>query len=210
MGGIMHARSTTVTAEPSTIDRGIRYVQDELLPELMTIDGCVGLSLLIDHSTGRCIATTAWETEQAMRASADEVRPLRDHLVVTFGSSSAEVDEWEVAIMHRDHQSTAGARARASWFQVDPKAVGTSTEAFRAQLPAIEDLPGFCSTSLLTNAESGRAVSTTVFDSAEAIVQTRGQANGLRSRLAEQAGAEVIEVAEFELAVAHLRVPEMA
>jgi heme-degrading monooxygenase HmoA len=206
----MHARSTSITAEPSTIDRGIRYVQDELMPELLTIDGCVGLSLLIDHSTGRCIATSAWETREAMLASAAEVQPLRDHLVVTFGSSSADVDEWEVAIMHRDHQSTPGARARTSWFQIDPMAVGTSIEAFRAVLPTLEDLPGFCSASLLTNAESGRAVSTVVYDSAEAIAQTRGQASGLRTRVAQQTGAEVIEVAEFELAVAHLRVPEMA
>jgi heme-degrading monooxygenase HmoA len=206
----MYARSTSVTAEPSTIGRGIRYVQDELMPEMLVIDGCVGLSMLVDHSTGRCVTTSAWDTEDAMLASADEVQPLRDHLVVTLGSTSAEVDEWEVAIMHRDHQSRAGARARASWLQVDPMAIGPSTEAFRALLPTLEELPGFCSASLLTNAESGRAVSTVVYDSAEAVAQTRGQASGLGSRMAEQTGAELIEVAEFELAVAHLRVPEMA
>ena len=180
------------------------------MPELMGMDGCVGLSMLVDRGTGRCIATSAWETEQAMRASADEVRPIRDHFVVTLGSASATVDEWEVSIMHRDHESTAGACARTSWLQTDPLAVESSIGAFRTLLPTLEGLPGFCSASLLTNRESGRAVVTIVYDSADAIAQTRDQATGLRTRLAEQSDAEVLEVAEFELALAHLRVPEMA
>lgn len=179
------------------------------MPALLGIDGCIGLSLLVDHSTGRCIATSSWATEDAMRASADEVRPLRDHFVVTLGSSSSTVDEWEVSIMHRDHQSRAGACARTSWLQADPTAIEGSIDAFRALLPTVEDLPGFCSASLLTNRESGRAVVTVVYDSAEAIAQTRGPASGLRTQLAEQAGADVIEVAEFQLALAHLRVPEL-
>jgi heme-degrading monooxygenase HmoA len=206
----MYARSTTVIAEPSTIDRGLRYVQDELMPELMTLDGCVGLSTLVDRRTGRCITTSAWESEAAMRASGDDVRPLRDHYVVTLGSASATVEEWEVSIMHRDHQSVAGACARTSWYQIDPMAVERAIDAFRTVLPTLEGLPGFCSASLLTNPESGRAVSTIVYDNADAIAQTRDQANGLRTRLAEQTGAAVLDVAEFELAFAHLRVPEMA
>jgi heme-degrading monooxygenase HmoA len=206
----MYARSSTVTAEPSTINRGIRYVQDELLPELLAVEGCVGLSMLVDRSTGRCIATSAWETEEAMRASEDEVRPLRDHFVVTLGSTSATVEEWEVSIMHRDHRTVAGACARSSWHQGDPSSIDSSVEQFRALLPALDDLTGFCSASLLTNRETGRAVSTVVYDSADAIVETRPLANRLRTRMAEQTGAEVLEVAEFELALAHLRVPEMA
>jgi heme-degrading monooxygenase HmoA len=145
-----------------------------------------------------------------MRASADQVRPLRDYFVATFGGTSTTVNEWEVAIMHRYHPSPDGACARASWLQGDPRAIDGSTEAFRTVLPTLEALPGFSSASLLLNRETGRAVSTVVYDSADAVANTRGQASTLRTRVAEQAGAEVLEVAEFELAVAHLRVPELA
>lgn len=209
MGGSMHARSTTITAATSAIDRGIRDVKDELMPEIMAMDGCVGLSMLVDRTIGQCIATSAWETEAAMHASEDAVQPLRERFVANFAGTSPIVDEWEVGLMHRDHQSRQGACARVSWLQGDPKAAESSIEAFRMVLPTLEELPGFCSASLLINRDSGRAVSTVVYDTAANVAQTRGQASTLRTRAANQAGAEVLEVAEFELAVAHLRVPEL-
>lgn len=205
----MHARSTTITADPSSIDRGIRYVQDQLLPAILRVDGCQGLSLLVDRATGRCIAASSWKDEQAMRASEDQVRPLREDLIATFGGSSPTTDEWKVPLMHRIHESVDGARARVTWLEGDRTAIDTWLVAFRAVLPTVESLPGFCSASVLVNREAGRAVGTVLYDSADAIAQTRGQANTMRSRVAQESGAEVLEVMEFELAVAHLRIPEL-
>ena len=50
------------------------------MPALLAVEGCRGLSLLVDRSTGRCIATTSWDDEQLMRLSEDQVRPLRDRV----------------------------------------------------------------------------------------------------------------------------------
>jgi hypothetical protein len=205
----VYARSTTITADPSTIDRGVAYVRDELMPALVGMDGCAGLSLLVDRGMGRCIATSSWQTEEAMRASADGVRALRDDYIATFGGKNPTVEEWEVALMHRDHASMEGACARTSWLQGDPASIDGSVEALRSILPTLDALPGFCSASLLIHRDTGRAVATVVYDSADAVVRTRGQANALRTQVAQQAGADVLEVAEFELAVAHLRVPEL-
>lgn len=144
-----------------------------------------------------------------MRASEDAVRPIRDRFVAQIGGSAPIVDEWEIAVMHRDHHSLEGARARASWLQGNPTSIDDSIESFRAVLPLLDDLTGFCSASLLVNREAGRAVTTVIYDSADALAQTRARANELRTHIAEQTGAEVLEVAEFELAVAHLRVPEL-
>jgi heme-degrading monooxygenase HmoA len=192
------------------IDLGTAYVRDELMPALLAVEGCRGLSLLVDRSTGRCIATSSWDDEQLMRLSEDQVRPLRTEFVDTFGGAPPMVTEWEVAVMHRGHRSTDGACARVSWLQGDPLTVEDSIDAFRGILPQVERLPGFGSASLLANREFGRAVVTTVYDDLDALAQTRGQANSLRSQLAEETNTDVMEVAEFELAVAHLRVPELA
>jgi len=56
---------------------------------------------------------------------------------------------------------------------------------------------------------SGRAVSTATFDSREAMERNREQARELRNVRSREMGADVVDVGEFELAIAHLRVPEM-
>ena len=76
-------------------------------------------------------------------------------------------------------------------------------------LPAIEELDGFCSASLMINRESGVAVSSTSFDSAAAMDRNRDRARSLRTERLRDLGADQIDVGEFELAIARLRVPEM-
>ena len=63
--------------------------------------GVIGLSLLVDRPSRRCIATSSWQSGEAMRASADAVRPVRDRAAELFGGS-ADVEESEIAVLHRD------------------------------------------------------------------------------------------------------------
>ena len=78
-----------------------------------------------------------------------------------------------------------------------------------ASLPRLEDLAGFCSASLLVDRASGHAVSSVTYDSQEAMDSNREAAASMRASTSKDAGAEVVDVREFELAIAHLRVPEM-
>src|ERR1700751_658809 len=111
-GWIVYARSTTIQARPSSIDAGVAQIRDAVMPALQDVDGCVGLSLLADKQTGRCIVTTSWETEEAMRATAERVKPIRDQAAQAFGGiGSPTVEEWEIAALHRDHRAAEGACA---------------------------------------------------------------------------------------------------
>ena len=92
----MYARSTTIQGQPSSIDAGIAHTRDSAMPALEGIDGCVGLSLLVDRTSGRCIVTTSWESEEAMRASEESIRPIRDRAAELLGGSR-QVEEWEIA-----------------------------------------------------------------------------------------------------------------
>jgi len=206
----VYARSTTIQADIQSIDAGIAHVRDEVMPALLRIDGCVGLSLLVDRQSGRCIATSSWESAQAMRASAGEVQPIRDRAAERFGGR-AQVEEWEIALMHRDHPSHDGACVRVTWMQRDPSEVDQALEYMRTSaLPTIEAYQGFCSASLLVDRSSGRLVASVTLDDRAALDLSREQAGQLRAQGAEQTGARMLEVGEFELAVAHLRIPEMA
>jgi hypothetical protein len=95
--------------------------------------------------------------------------------------------------------------------QIEPAQADRAIDMFKmATLPAIEDLEGFCSASLMVDRPSGRAVSSVTYDTLESMERSREGARAVRTAGIEEAGAEVLEVGEFELALAHLRVPEMA
>lgn len=206
----MYARSTTIQAQPLSVDIGIAHVRDVVMPALQEIDGYVGLSLLVDRQSGRCIATSSWQTMEAMRSSAERVAPIRDRTALMF-DGSAKVEEWDIALLHRDHHSQDGACVRATWLKVVPDQLTRSLDFYRmAVLPEMENLDGFCSASLLVDHPAcRRAVSCSTFDSMDAMARNRDRATELRSRRVRDLGAEVIDVAEFELAIAHLRVPEL-
>ena len=202
----MYARTSTLRGDPQAVDDLIATVRDEVLPGLMQLEGCIGLSLLIDRDSGRAIATSAWETEDAMRASAEQARPLRDRAAQAFGGTP-EVQEWEIAVLHRAHRD--GACARVTWTRTDPAHLDRVIDAYRESLmPWWEETPGFCSNSLLVNRTDGRCVSTVVFESHEAMAHTRDQFTTLREEFVTKMGMEILEVAEFDMALAHLRVPE--
>ena len=75
---------------------------------------------------------------------------------------------------------------------------------------SVQQLDGFCSASLLVDRVCGRAVSTATYDSRHAVHRNRERADAVRSAGSLETGAQVLQVCEFELALAHLRVPEMA
>lgn len=204
----MYARSTTMQARASSIDDGIAHIRDEVMPTIQGIEGYVGLSLLVDRQSGRCIATSAWQSAEAMRASEEQIRPIRGRAAEIFGGSP-QVEEWEIAVLHRDHRSRAGACVRATWFQVEPAQADRAIDVYKSSLPALENLEGFCSASLLVDRASGRAVSSVTYDSLDAMERNREQAKTVRAAGAQEAGARVLDIGEFELAIAHLRVPEL-
>ena len=200
----MFARSTTFHGRPENIEAGISFVKNEAGPTLAKTEGCRGLSLLVDRASGRCIATSSWDSEEAMMASDGPLRPIRDRGRDILGASM-QVDEWEFAMMHR---SSHGACCRVSWVEGD---LDKMTESFRAAIvPELQQTRGFCSASLLVNRSTGLGCATTTWETRGAMEASRTAADDMRSRTANDAGGEIVEVHEFELAYAHLHVPEMA
>ena len=204
----MYARSTTFTDKPAAVEPAIALVRDEIMPALLAIEGCTGLSMLVDRRSGGCVVTTAWHDEDAMRASETTVAPLREKAQRLFGGRP-EVRVWEIAVLHRARHVGDGACARITWTRTEPARVQAMIDTFRNEaLPRIEELPGFSSTSLLVDRSSGTSALATIYDSRHALEQNRPAAAGLRERMLDRLGAQLVDVAEMEVALAHLRGPE--
>jgi heme-degrading monooxygenase HmoA len=205
----MYARSITILGNTDAMDEGVAYVRDEVQPMITELEGCLGLSMLVDRETGQCIVTSSWHSEDAMRASDLHPVPLRMRAGEIMGGAP-QVEEWEVAVMHRDHRAAAGSCCRVTWMRLNHGDFDRGIGLYRsAMLPEMETLEGFCSASLLVNRTTGRACSTTTYDSRAAMESTRDRAWTIRDAGVREAGVDVLDVVEFELALAHLRLPEL-
>jgi hypothetical protein len=204
------ARSSTFRARPTTIDDGVAYVRDEVMPAALAVEGCIGLSMICHRESGVSITTSAWSTREALDGSGQGMRRLLERGAEIFGAEPV-VDLWEIVVLHRHAPSGEGASVRCTWLSMDVPGLTQAIETYRlAMLPAFEQMGGFCSASLMVDRVTGRAVSSATFDSREAMASSRPAAERLRSSRVKDLGATVTDIQEFELVLAHLHVPELA
>ena len=207
----MHARSINVLGDPEAIDDGITYVRDTVMPTIEKAEGCIGLSMLVDRESGRCIVATSWADRDALKGSADQFARFRDHLLTSVGGHDADGQQWDIAVLHRERPAGEGAAGQVTWARIQPRHVDDLVDAYKMNLlPKLGGLPGFCSVSLMVDHKTGRTVSVTSFESREALRLVRKEARLMREQFALALGAKIVDIAEMELAIAHLRVPETA
>jgi hypothetical protein len=205
----MYARSTSLTGDAGQIDACVEFVRDEVMPAVTAMDGCMGLSMLVDRESGRCIVTTSWVGEDEMRATEDRVGPLRDRAAEMMGGRSM-VDKWEIAVMHREHEAEEGSWCRVTWLQCEPSEIDATIDFFKGTvMTRLEENDAFCSGSFLVDRTSGRCCGTARFDSRAALEETRDLARQLREERSATSGTTFTDIAECELVIAHLRVPEL-
>jgi hypothetical protein len=138
-----------------------------------------------------------------MRTSTESIAPVRDKAAEIFGATP-DVEHWEIAVLHRNHESGDGAGVRSIWVKVDPNQVDQALDVYKTRvLPALEEIEGFCGASLLVDRASGRAVSSASYDSVDVIQRNRDKLDMLTGSSTQEAGAEVLDDCTFEL-------PEMA
>lgn len=205
----MYARATSITGDPARIDACIEFLRDDVMPAVTAMDGCLGLSLLVNRDTGRGIATTSWLSEDAMRATEGSVSALRARASELMGGE-AIVQEWEIAVMHREHVAQEGSWCRVTWLRCEPSEVDATIDFFKdSVLARMEGADGFCSASFMVDRSTGLCCGTARFETRADLDATRDMARGLREERSRMGGVEFTEIDECELVIAHLRVPEL-
>ena len=95
----MHARVTHITGATGEIDAGIDNFRDNALPGVQAEAGNRGAIMLVDRATGKGMAITLWEDENAMRASEERANELRAQAAEAMGAGEApSVERYEVAV----------------------------------------------------------------------------------------------------------------
>ena len=206
---MMYARSTSVQGDPARVDDGITFVRDEVMPTVLGMDGCIGMSMLVNHETGRGIVTTSWTSEDQMRATDGQVSAFRTRAGEIMGGEP-EVQHWEIAVMHREHEAREGSWCRVTWLSCPPEDVESTLDFFRdTVLAKMEGVDGFCSASMLVDRATGQCCATARFETRADLEATREMTRAMREQRSRDSNAVFGDVEECELVIAHLRVPEL-
>lgn len=82
------------------------------MPAIMAMEGCIGLS---------------------MHAADAALRPMREQAGTNLGGSP-QVDEWEIAVLHGDHQTSDSTCVRYAWLQTDAGRLDDAIERCRSEV----------------------------------------------------------------------------
>ena len=131
----MHARSTTIHGDPGSVDAATAYVRDEVMPAVRGMDGC---RRPVDARRPRHRPLHRHDVLAATRRrctpAATSVRPSAERTAELLGGPP-ELQEWEIAAMHRVPEAGHGARSRVTWLRTDPD----GRQPRRRRRPAVPD-----------------------------------------------------------------------
>jgi heme-degrading monooxygenase HmoA len=94
--------------------------------------------------------------------------------------------------------------ARVSTYDLPPERADAAAEAFGQAIGQIRSMAGLAAAYLLVNAENGRTLTITLWDSRAAMEASRVTASRLRSEAARTLDAAVLSTEEYEVAAREL------
>ena len=94
--------------------------------------------------------------------------------------------------------------ARVSIYEVPAERVGAAAETFGQAIGQIREMTGLAAAYLLVNAENGRTLTMTLWDSRAAMEASRVTASRLRSEAARGLDGDVLSTEEYEVAAREL------
>jgi hypothetical protein len=135
---------------------------------------------------------------------------MREKAIDVMGGQ-LEVQEWEIAVMHRAHAMGDGACARVIYSRLrDIDQADRVMDAWKANvLPRLDEFDGFASVSLMVDRATGLGVTTVCFDDRASMERTQEAGERMRDEFSRAMGVDITETVDMEIAIHHLRVPEL-
>ena len=92
----MFARVTVVQSSPDRYDDAVRVINERAVPGAGQIPGLKAAYWAVDRSSGKGVTLAVFETEEALKASEEQVRQLRERSVAEAGGKIVSVDTYEI------------------------------------------------------------------------------------------------------------------
>jgi heme-degrading monooxygenase HmoA len=94
----VHARVSLLEGPPELIDEGLRQAREVVSPWGRLMEGFEGMIALEALHSDKTLGITFWESEEAMRASEEAAKRLREESAEAGGDTIASVERYEVGL----------------------------------------------------------------------------------------------------------------
>ena len=93
-----YVRMTTLQADPSKVEEGIRFAHEQVLATMREQPGFEGMQLLIDRTSGKVISLNQWESEAAAQAADSALSQPRAQAAQMTGATAPTTELFELAV----------------------------------------------------------------------------------------------------------------
>jgi quinol monooxygenase YgiN len=204
----MYGRAIIAQGDPARLGEFEAFVRDRVDPAVRAIEGNAGLSLYTNPDTGEVIVVSAWLDDQALDASRSALTALRDEGIALVGAAEARIVTVEPVLMEQKAPDQVGYWTRSVESTTPLDAMEASEQAFRRDvLPAIREIDGVNTISLLADRATGKHVLNVTYVSREALEAGREQGRALRDAFLADAGRELTAMMEAEVRIVGMGSP---
>jgi len=96
--GVQAARISTLEGPPESIEPGIAYIKEQVVPSMTDITGYRGILGLVDRAAGRAKSISFWDSAESLRASEERANEIRSEAAEALNERIIGVERFEVAI----------------------------------------------------------------------------------------------------------------
>ncbi len=204
---MLHAGLSLITVNPLRLDESLKLIRAEVGPVAERVGGSLGVSLDVNTDLGIAVFATLWASDDALRAGERVVAAGRDEAVRRAGGTLT-AEHFVVPVFEQEAPVVPGAGVRLTRIDVAPSRVEDAIEVFGdTAVPWLADTKGFCRTLYLVDRSSGRTVSETFWQDAQALASSRSPAVAIRTEAVSAAGGVIRAVEEYTLMLDSLRKP---
>jgi hypothetical protein len=202
---VLHVRLNLITADPRLLSDSVKFIENEVRPEVESQPGSLGLTLQANPELGIAILESFWASGDAMRASERIAAPHRA-AAVRRATGTVTVERYGVPVFEREAPLLTGEGVRLTRLDVVPSAVEDAVATFGdTAVPRLADLQGFCCALFFIDRHSGRSVIETIWQGPEALAESRSPAAAIRADAVLATSGEIRAVEEYQLVFSSAR-----
>ena len=199
----MYSRVVSFTGA-SSIDAGVRYLNDTVAPLIREQKGFRGVVASADRAAGQLGVLTLWETEAERDASDSTLLSAREESLRVIGGEM-RVEKYEEILAETAEPPTVGSVLLLLRIRIDPAMVAEALAGFKqGVLPRMKASPGFRMVRLMVDPQTGAGRAGSIWADKASLDAWEKASEDLRQQAAQQ-GVTFTGRSEREIVFADLR-----